>query len=66
MNATCKEKGVTPYAFDNKSGDLKGFFTYDFNYHKIAYKIHSEIIVVTIVLVGSHEGFYKGLKRFIK
>lgn len=70
MNAIYKEIAVTPYAFNKKRGDLTGYFTYDFNYQKtayrIAYAVHSDIVVVTIVLVGSHEGFYKHLKRFIK
>lgn len=70
MDIIYKEIAIAPYTFERKSGGLNGYFTYKFIYHKIAYRIaytiESNVVIVNIVLVGPHEGFYEHLKRFIK
>lgn len=59
-----------PYSFSSKSGDLSGYYTYSFNYQKtayrIAYAINDNKLTILVILVGTHEGFYKLLKRVIK
>lgn len=52
-----------------KHGDLRGFYTYGFKYHRtdyrIAYTINDAGQIVIVVLTGSHEKFYQQLKRII-
>lgn len=56
-----------PYTAGNlKKGDIAGVFVYDFSYqgteHKVAYTVKDQTI--TFLLAGTHETFYKQLKRY--
>ncbi|MBI4596571.1 MAG: type II toxin-antitoxin system RelE/ParE family toxin [Candidatus Tectomicrobia bacterium] len=57
-----------PERGEMKKGDLSGFRTYKFNFHKqvylVAYKVEGHTIV--FYLAGAHENFYRDLKRYIK
>lgn len=58
-----------PWCGDQKTGNLKVFFTKDFRHNKtsyrIAYTIGPEREIVVVVLAGSRENFYQELKRVI-
>ncbi len=51
-----------------KRGDLSGFFVYKFTFQNqeylIAYKQQKDCI--TFYMIGTHENFYRELKRYIK
>lgn len=70
INAIYDEIAADPYSFSAKAGDLRSYYTYSFNYQKtayrIAYAINDEQLMILIILVGTHEEFYKTLKRIIK
>lgn len=58
---------TNPYTAGNlKKGDIAGIFVYDFSYqgteHKVAYTVDGQTI--TFLLAGTHENFYKHLKRY--
>ena len=59
-----------PLIGEAKMGDLHGIFGYDVYYdsinYEIAYTILEKEVVITIILVGTRENFYKELKRYIK
>lgn len=63
---------LNPYVGELKTGDLAGIYTYTIHYkgsqYRLAYQIsendQGEIIVV--ILAGSREFFYQGLKRYMK
>ena len=59
-----------PYIGEAKTGDLQGLFGYDVYYdsvnYEIAYAVHENEILVTIIMVGTRENFYNELKRYIK
>jgi mRNA interferase RelE/StbE len=49
-----------------KTGDLIGYWTWEFNYQKTAYRVAYKIQddkIIPIILIGSHENFYQELKR---
>ncbi|WP_317913404.1 type II toxin-antitoxin system RelE/ParE family toxin [Carnobacterium maltaromaticum] len=51
-----------PFTGEQKTGDLKGFWTMGFTTYRVAYMI-IEDAVIPILLVGTHENFYEELKR---
>ncbi len=60
-----------PTVGDAKVGDLEGISTFDFRYNKTDYRvaytleyINDEIVVV--IMAGTHENFYKELKKYWK
>lgn len=57
-----------PHIGDAKKGDLSGFRVHKFVFQKqeylIAYKIQKDCII--FYLIGTHENFYRELKRYIK
>lgn len=59
-----------PLIGEAKMGDLHGIFGYDVYYdsinYEIAYTILEKEVVITIIMVGTRENFYKELKRYIK
>ncbi len=59
-----------PYCGDAKMGDLAGLFGYDVFYdgtnYEIAYTINDKVVLITIIMVGTRENFYKELKRYLK
>lgn len=58
-----------PLIGEAKMGDLHGIFGYDVYYdsinYEIAYTILEKEVVITIIMVGTRENFYKELKRYI-
>lgn len=50
-----------------KTGDLDGVFVYKFKMVKqltlLAYSFEKERIILTLLALGSHENFYRDLKR---
>ena len=55
-----------PFIGEQKTGDLKGFWTMGFTHNKTTYRVAYMIIeetVIPILLVGTHENFYEELKR---
>ena len=66
-----KEIVADPTVGDAKTGDLEGISTYDFRYSKTDYRVaytveyvNDETIVV--IMAGTHENFYKELKKYWK
>lgn len=59
-----------PLIGEAKMGDLQGIFGYDVFYdsvnYEIAYTVLEKEVVITIIMVGTRENFYKELKRYIK
>ncbi len=57
-----------PYIGEAKKGDLSGFRVHKFVFQKqeylITYKIQKDCII--FYLIGTHENFYRELKRYIK
>lgn len=58
-----------PTVGEAKVGDLEGISTYDFRYNRTDYRvaytveyINDEVVVV--ILAGTHENFYKELKKY--
>ena len=57
-----------PEVGELKKGDLSGFRVHKFVFHEqqylIAYKLQDTVIMV--YLTGTHENFYRDLKRYLK
>lgn len=70
LDSIYDEIAVHPEEGHPKTGDLLGYYTYNFKYkgtqYRIAYTVNDRNQIVIVVLTGSHEGFYKELKRIIK
>ncbi|GHU85852.1 addiction module toxin RelE [Clostridia bacterium] len=52
-----------------KKGDLKGRLCYGFYYDRTEYRVSYRVInneTLLIVTVGTHENFYRDLKRYLK
>ncbi len=59
---------MSPKVGQLKTGDLEGFRVHKFTMGRqltlIAYKVENDSLV--LYQVGSHENFYKNLKRYLK
>jgi addiction module RelE/StbE family toxin len=60
-----------PYVGSQKTGDLRGIYSYDVKYndvnYELAYRIYEEENqFVVVILAGTRENFYEELKRLIK
>lgn len=60
-----------PYQGEPKRGDLAGIYGYDVYYAKTNYEIAYRVVEknsekIIIVLAGTRENFYQGLKRYLK
>ena len=58
-----------PSIGDAKVGDLEGVSTYDFRYNKTDYRVAYTVEyvndeTVVVILAGTHENFYKELKKY--
>jgi len=57
----------TPEIGEMKQGDLAGVQVYKFKMNKqlalLAYRFESEIVTLYLLKIGSHENFYRDLKR---
>ena len=55
---------------NSKVGDLKGLYAQGFNYqgtaYRIAYMIDADNRIVHIIGLGSHEGFWDEIKKYMK
>lgn len=65
------ELAEDPYAGDEKKGDLAGLYCWNVRYaktdYRIAYRIYEEEgKFVIVVLAGTHEGFYREIRRYMK
>ncbi|MGM0216739.1 hypothetical protein IGI42_004335 [Enterococcus sp. AZ109] len=63
-----EEIATNPRGGTPKKGDLSGVWTMGFVYKKVHYRAAYEIInevIVPIYLLGSHENFYRELKRML-
>jgi len=51
-----------------KTGDLSGIFIYKFKMIKqltlLAYSYEDQTITLTLIAIGSHENFYRDIKRY--
>lgn len=57
-----------PYLGNGKTGDLQNYYAVGFRYNKVTYRIAYVIEddqLIIIILAGTHEGFYRELKRII-
>ena len=56
---------------EEKVGDLKGFYTYNFRYQKVGYRIGYRVkenedgTLTIIIMIGKRENFYNDLKNYI-
>lgn len=70
VDAIYKKIAKDPEEGNAKTGDLFGYYTYNFKYkstqYRIAYTFNENDEIVIVVLAGSHEGFYEQLKRIIR
>lgn len=60
---------VDPKSGIPKQGDLSGIWTMGFTYRSIYYRIAYKIVddsIIPIIIIGSHENFYRELKRVLK
>lgn len=60
---------VDPKSGIPKQGDLSGIWTMGFTYKNSHYRIAYRIVdhsVIPIIMIGSHENFYRELKRVLK
>lgn len=59
-----------PEVGNAKTGDLLGYYTYNFKHnstqYRIAYSFNKDGEIVIVILAGPHEGFYEQLKRIIR
>lgn len=55
---------------DRKSSDIAEYYSYDFKYkgvsYRLAYHIKEKEEIVVIVTAGPRENFYEELKRYVK
>ena len=69
LDKAVKVISETPSIGDEKTGDLTGVRVYKFKMSKqlmlLAYFIEQDTITLTLLALGSHENFYKRLKRYI-
>ena len=69
LDKAVKVVSETPNIGDEKAGDLAGVRVYKFKMSKqlmlLAYFIEQDTITLTLLALGSHENFYKRLKRYI-
>lgn len=70
IDAIYDEIAIDPYSFNTKVGDLSGIHSYEFKYkgisYRIAYTIKDDELIISVILVGTHENFYQELKRINK
>lgn len=56
-----------PYVGERKKGDLASLFVYKFRsqnqLYLLGYTVHEEVRLIYLEAVGSHENFYRDLKR---
>lgn len=67
--SSIREAATQPYR-DSKVRDLKGIYSHGFYYSKTAYRIayiiDEENQAIKIIGIGSHEGFWEEIKKYLK
>lgn len=67
LDAAVRAIAADPELGDAKVGDLAGISVYKFKMAKqlalLAYSYEGETITLTLLALGSHENFYRDLKR---
>ena len=67
LDEAVKVVSSTPEIGDMKQGDLAYVQVYKFKMNKqlalLAYRFESEIVTLYLLKIGSHENFYRDLKR---
>jgi mRNA-degrading endonuclease RelE of RelBE toxin-antitoxin system len=53
---------------EEKKGDLRGVFVYKFIIHALQYLLSYRLAGdrLEVIMIGSHENYYRDLKRYIK
>lgn len=66
VNAMYVDIAEDPSVGEQKTGDLAGYYAFNFRYantsYRIAYTIESDTLLI-IVLIGTHENFYHSLRQ---
>ena len=63
---------LDPYSGEAKSGDLSGVYCCEIRFNKTDYRLAYTLveikpsITIVVILAGTHENFYEGLKRYMK
>ena len=67
LDSAIKKLVVNPLIGDKKTGELKDVYVYKFQNQKqqilLAYMYNKRKLTLTLLTYGSHENFYKNLKR---
>lgn len=67
VNAALRLIIENPAIGEQKKGDLSDVFVYKFKMNKqltlIAYTFETEKLILTLLALGSHENFYRDIKR---
>lgn len=67
LDEAVKVVSNTPEIGEMKQGDLAGVQVYKFRMNNqlalLAYRFESEIVTLYLLKIGSHENFYRDLKR---
>lgn len=67
LDEAVKVVSSTPEIGEMKQGDLAGVQVYKFRMNNqlalLAYRFESEIVTLYLLKIGSHENFYRDLKR---
>ena len=67
LDAAVKVVMADPSIGERKTGDFTGVFVYKFKMAKhmtlLAYSYEHKIVTLTLLALGSHENFYRDLKR---
>lgn len=67
LDEAVKSIVADPFAGEPKVGDLAGVFVFKFKMAKqltlLAYGYQDRIVTLTLLAVGSHENFYRDLKK---
>ncbi|MCG7923249.1 MAG: type II toxin-antitoxin system RelE/ParE family toxin [Candidatus Thiodiazotropha lotti] len=69
LDAAIKTIMKAPDIGQSKTGDLSGVLVYKFKMAKqltlLAYTYHNQTITLTLLALGTHENFYRDLKKSV-
>lgn len=67
LDNAIRELMVDPYLGEEKKGDLAGIRVYKFKMVNqeslLAYTYNNNVVILTLLRLGSHENFYRNLKK---
>jgi mRNA-degrading endonuclease RelE of RelBE toxin-antitoxin system len=59
---------TNPFIGEEKKGDLVGLYVYKFRMTKqltlLAYEFYRDEVILHLIMFGSHENFYRDLKKY--